>query len=872
MEPSTNSADPWGTRDHTPVSPEPIEPGTCPEFIGRYRVQGVLGKGGFGIVYVAVDEQLNRSVAIKMPRYERRLRSENAADLEEAQILASLDHPNIVPVYDVGLTHDGVRFVVSKRIDGHDLATLSKKSNPPLAQKAELVASIAEALHHAHRKGLVHRDVKPNNILVDSAGKAFITDFGLALRDEDFGKKQGISGTPAYMSPEQARGEGTLVDGRSDIFSLGVVFYELLTRRRPFNGSKPEELLAQIAKVDVRPLRQIDDRIPKELERICMKALARRPSDRHLTADDMACDIRSFLARNGSGETKNAVAESGARAEGKKFHANLMFGSAGCSVVVTLCLLVMVAGVTAWQNWPGLAKVDPPIAKVDPPIAKVDPPIAKADPPIAKADPPVAKADPPVAKVDPPVAKVDPPIAKVGPPIAKVEPSAPKVAMISHKTGVASDVAITTDEERLNVKFRVESSNPLDQLRLVTEHKGNKDVKEFDPVTTIKMPNGMLEFSHPVKLGQGETKIWVEAVGKNGLKTSTPLVVDYVPWPVEYHLLTLTPLKDVAATQQLVQQANGTWTCAPVPVAQVELVGKVVWQAYDPRRMEKRPVFVYVNGAKQWMRDMDPGVSGSLEQTFKAKLVLNLDKANEIEIEFPGLSKKDESWPKAFVDCRKPLLDRRLYVQIICPEQHPTPLEDQALKMLAATGFYSETREFVRPGFTKSLLYKSMAVDVVPQRISNRLRLIRDELRQRAEDGFPNDMVLIYFVGGESSDRETLTYGKPPKELIMLEELRQEFAEMYGVQILLLDLTGRATDEQVDRPVAKWFDSQTRHVWLRSVKAPNIESSPLLPALQAEMSTGDQLGEVVRGVGRRLGLRRLRDWFLPASLDRLSLK
>src|SRR5215470_557854 len=217
-----------------------------PSRIGRYRIIRRLGQGGFGRVYLAHDDDLDRAVAIKVPNPER---IADPGDLEayltEARILARLDHPHIVPVFDVGRTEDGLCFVVSKLIEGSDLAVQIGERRLSLRDSAELVATVAEALHYAHTRGLVHRDIKPANILIDAAGKPYVVDFGLALKEEDFGKGGGLAGTPAFMSPEQAKGEGHRVDGRSDIFSLGVVLYELLTAKRPFRGDSLLEVMEQ---------------------------------------------------------------------------------------------------------------------------------------------------------------------------------------------------------------------------------------------------------------------------------------------------------------------------------------------------------------------------------------------------------------------------------------------------------------------------------------------------------------------------------------------------------------------------------------------------------------------------------------------------
>ena len=277
----------------------------APTSIGRYRIERLLGQGTFGRVWLAIDEELQRPVAIKIPSVLPRKADEGGDQfLVEARTLAALDHPHIVPVYDVGRTERGSLYVVSKFIEGSTLASRLARGRLPWDEIGRLIAPLCDALTHAHAKGIVHRDVKPANILLEEkTGRVYLADFGLAVLHSQAAGDDQIAGTPAYMSPEQARAEAA-IDPRSDIFSLGIVLYELLAGERPFQAQSASAVIREVINAKPRRLRDIDPTIPKALEEICKRAMAAEPASRYATAAEMATELRSWLEEHEAAQRK----------------------------------------------------------------------------------------------------------------------------------------------------------------------------------------------------------------------------------------------------------------------------------------------------------------------------------------------------------------------------------------------------------------------------------------------------------------------------------------------------------------------------------------------------------------------------------------
>jgi serine/threonine protein kinase/WD40 repeat protein/tetratricopeptide (TPR) repeat protein len=264
--------------------------------VGHFRLIERVGMGAFGSVWKAHDTKLDRTVAVKIPRSGQFDEAQEKAFIREARSAAQLNHPGIVRVHEVGRDGDTI-YIASEFVRGLTLSDWLSGQRPNVREAAALCAKIAIALHHAHEQGIVHRDMKPGNIMLDGDGEPHLMDFGLAKRSagEITMTVDGqVLGTPAYMSPEQAQGDGHGVDHRSDIYSLGVILYQLLTGELPFRGNA-RMLMHQVIHDEPRSPRRLNDRIPRDLETVCLKAMAKEPARRYSTAAEMADDLGRFL-------------------------------------------------------------------------------------------------------------------------------------------------------------------------------------------------------------------------------------------------------------------------------------------------------------------------------------------------------------------------------------------------------------------------------------------------------------------------------------------------------------------------------------------------------------------------------------------------
>ncbi len=266
------------------------------ERYGRYQIIQELGRGSMGVVYKAYDPEIDRSLALKILRPDR-VTSKAFVDrfLKEAKAIGRLSHPNIVTVYDVGQDH-GTVYIAMELLEGLALSDLMKRGPLPIRKIANIGTQVAGALEYAHQRGIIHRDIKPSNIIIDSSGHVKLTDFGIAhIEDPDMPHQTQageILGTPAYMSPEQVLGKP--VKGSADIFSLGIVLYEMTTGNRPFRGENLSAIFNAITRQKPPPPHKINSQIPREFSNAIMKCLAKEPGQRFQRASELADLLRRF--------------------------------------------------------------------------------------------------------------------------------------------------------------------------------------------------------------------------------------------------------------------------------------------------------------------------------------------------------------------------------------------------------------------------------------------------------------------------------------------------------------------------------------------------------------------------------------------------
>ncbi|HVS02590.1 MAG TPA: serine/threonine-protein kinase [Thermoanaerobaculia bacterium] len=487
-----------------------------PNQIGRYRIQRELGRGGMGVVYLALDPELDRTVAIKRiqlpPAVDERQRDELARRFRrEAKSAARIRHPGVVVIHDVGRI-GGDLFLVMELVEGESLADRIRRGAFPSRREAlELTASAAEALGAAHRAGVVHRDVKPANILLGDDGRVLLTDFGVARSlDEgsDLTRTGMVVGSPAYMAPEQLRGEP--VGGRADLFSLGVVLYELLLRKRPFPSDSITTLLYQILHEDPLADPQIARELDAGTEGLLRSLLAKDPAARPRDAAAVAASLRALSATLPAGTAAAGTGASGAATqplvEQRRGSRALLLATLAVTSIAVLGLFALrqgrpqrpslaerpPAGAGHWQ--PGEIAAPPPL------------PVPESPPPAAEEQWEVVEEPPAPPPTPVPVVETAPPRAPAPRPEPEPAVEAPAPEPVAATPLPPPPPARPTPVQILIVRRAIELDIDPEEAEVYLDDRylGIAEDLEDDPIV---LPEGVhhLRFTHP-----GYRDAWVE--------------------------------------------------------------------------------------------------------------------------------------------------------------------------------------------------------------------------------------------------------------------------------------------------------------------------------------------------------------------------
>src|SRR5579863_3299139 len=312
-----------------------------PKTIGRYEIIELVGRGGMGVLYRARDAVLERNVAVKMMLLDFTT-DQTARDRfqREARAVARLQHRNVVTIHELGEV-DGTPYIVMEFLSGRDLDAMLKGDVPmTLAQKLDVVIQLCDGLGYAHEQGIVHRDVKPGNVRVLEDGTVKILDFGIAKFAQSSITQSGmIMGTPSYMAPEQIMGKP--VDGRADLFSVGVLLYELLSGQKPFTGESPTTVVYQIIHVEPPPVNASVPELPESLHEIVSRALQKNPDDRYSRASEMASDLQMVKMMLDL-PLKTSDGDSGAQPGMGPLHATVLGAKAAAAVAAGAGPLTMI--------------------------------------------------------------------------------------------------------------------------------------------------------------------------------------------------------------------------------------------------------------------------------------------------------------------------------------------------------------------------------------------------------------------------------------------------------------------------------------------------------------------------------------------------